>query len=133
MSLQNNLLETISELEQVDLNVNSKTNLDDLEEKMEYTCKKIAEQYFKLNNKLSIVNNIIDLNFNSNYMNTDFNRHEHIEEHLDSFIYNYQTVKSLLNKGREIRYLKEIKEKEKENEIRCARNTLALYGIKSIN
>lgn len=133
MSLKNKLLETISELEPIDLNVNSKTNLDDLEEKMEYTCKKIAEQYYKLNNKLSIINNIIDLNFNSNYINTDFNRHEHIEEQLDSLIFKYQNLKTLLNKGREIRYLKEIKEKEKENEIRCARNTLVQLGIKPIN
>lgn len=133
MSLKNKLLETISEMEPIDLNVNSKTNLDDLEEKMEYTCKKIAEQYYKLNNKLSIINNIIDLNFNSNYINTDFNRHEHIEEQLDSLIFKYQNLKTLLNKGREIRYLKEIKEKEKENEIRCARNTLVQLGIKPLN
>ena len=126
-------METISENEPIELNVTRKTDLNELEKKMEYVSKKIADEFYNINNKLSIVNNIMDLNYNSKYMNSDFNRHEHIEEHMDSLIYDYQTVKALLNKGREIRYLKEIKEKEKDNEIRCARNTLAQFGITSIN
>ena len=63
-------------------------------------------------------------------MNTDFDKQEYIEEYLDTLIYEYQTVKELLKKGREIRYHKEKKEKEKDNELRCARNTLSYYGIK---
>jgi hypothetical protein len=62
-------------------------------------------------------------------MNTNFDQQENIEWYLDSLVHEYQTVKELLKKGREIRYNKESKEKEKYNEIRCARNTLSYYGI----
>ena len=46
-----------------------------------------------------------------NVSNHPFDKHEYIEEYLDTLIYEYQTVKELLKKGREIRYNKEKKEK----------------------
>jgi hypothetical protein len=63
-------------------------------------------------------------------MNTDFDKHEHIELYFDTLLHEYKTVKELLAKGRAIRYNKEKKEKEKYNEVRCARNTSANFEIK---
>jgi hypothetical protein len=58
-----------------------------------------------------------------------FIEHEILEERIDGLFYRYQKNKELLKKGRLIRHYKEEKEKEKMNELRYARNTLAHYGI----
>jgi len=117
-----NSLERILEFEPVNLNISLETELD---EKMEYISEQISQEFHVLNNIVSQVNSILDINFNNKFMNTNFDKHEHIELYFDTLLHEYQTVKELLKKGREIRYTKEKKEKEKDNEIRFARNTLA--------
>jgi len=117
-----NSLERIPESEPVNLNISLETELD---EKMEYISEQISQEFHVLNNIVSQVNSILDINFNNKFMNTNFDKHEHIELYFDTLLHEYQTVKELLKKGREIRYTKEKKEKEKDNEIRFARNTLA--------
>ena len=111
-------LERIPESKPVNLNVNSETELDELDEKMEYVSEQISEEFHILNTIVSQVNGILNINFNNKFMNTDFDKQEYIEEYLDTLIYEYQTVKELLKKGREIRYNKEKKEKQKDNELR---------------
>ena len=98
---------------------------------MEYVSEQISEEFHILNTIVSQVNGILNINFNNKFMNTDFDKQEYIEEYLDTLIYEYQTVKELLKKGREIRYNKEKKEKQKDNELRGARNTLKYCGINS--
>lgn len=120
-----NLLERIPESEPVNLNISSETELEELDEKMEYISEQISQEFHLLNNIVSQVNSILNINFNNKFMNTDFDKQEYIEEYLDTLVYEYQTVKELLKKGREIRYTKGKKEKEKDNEIRCVRNALA--------
>jgi len=126
-----NSLERIPESKPVNLNVNSETELEELDEKMEYVSEQISEEFHILNTIVSQVNGILNINFNNKFMNTDFDKQEYIEEYLDTLIYEYQTVKELLKKGREIRYNKEKKEKQKDNELRGARNTLNYCGINS--
>lgn len=130
MLSKENLLYSIPETEPVNLIINQETRLEELNDKMEYISNQIAQEYFILNTKVSQVNNILNINYNNKFMNTDFEKQEYIEEYFDNLIYEFERVKELLKKGREIRYFKEKKEKEKDNEIRCARNTLAHYGIK---
>ena len=113
-----NSLERIPESKPVNLNVNSETELEELDEKMEYISEQISEEFHILNTIVSQVNGILNINFNNKFMNTDFDKQEYIEEYLDTLIYEYQTVKELLKKGREIRYNKEKKEKQKDNELR---------------
>jgi hypothetical protein len=125
-----NSLERIPESVPVNLNVNSETELNELDEKMEYIGEVISEEFHLLNNIVSQINSILNVNFNNKFMNTDFDKHEHIEFYFDTLIHEYQTVKDLLAKGRAIRYNKEKKEKEKYNEVMCARNTSANYEIK---
>lgn len=133
MLSKHNTLCSIPETEPVNLFINQETKLEELNEKMEYISNEIAQEYFVLNTKVSQVNNILNINYNNKFMNTNFEKQEYIEEYFDSLIYEFERVKALLKKGREIRYFKEKKEKEKENEIRCARNTLAHYGIRMNN
>lgn len=116
-----NSLERIPESVPVNLNVNSETELEELDEKMKYVGEVISEEFHLLNNIVSQINGILNVNFNKKFMNMDFEQHEHIEEYFDTLIHEYQTVKDLLKKGRAIRYNKE--KKEKDNEIRCSRNT----------
>jgi hypothetical protein len=125
-----NSLDRIPESEPVNLNVNSETKLEELDEKMEYISEVIAEEFHILNNIVSQINGILQVNFNNKFMNKDFDKHEHIELYFDTLLHEYKTVKELLQKGRAIRYNKEKKEKEKYNEIRCARNMSANYEIK---
>jgi hypothetical protein len=125
-----NSLERIPESLPVNLNVNSETELEELDEKMEYIGEVIAEEFHLLNNIVSQISGVLDVNFNNKFMNKDFDKHEHIELYFDTLIHEYQTVKELLQKGRAIRYHKEKKETEKYNELRCARNTSANYEIK---
>ena len=126
-----NSLERIPESKPVNLNVNSETELEELDEKMEYISEQISEEFHILNTIVSQVNGILNINFNNKFMNTDFDKQEYIEEYLDTLVYEYQTVKELLKKGREIRYNKEKKEKQKDNELRGSRATLKYCGIKS--
>ena len=125
-----NSLERIPEYLPVNLNVNSETKLEELDEKMEYISEVIAEDFHILNNIVSQLSGIFDVNFNNKFMNKDFDKHEHIELYFDTLIHDYQKVKELLQKGRAIRYHKEKKEKEKYNELRCTRNTSENYEIK---
>lgn len=115
-----NSLERIPESLPVNLNVNSETELEELDEKMEYIGEVISEEFHILNNIVSQINGILNVNFNNKFMNTDFDKHEHIELYFDTLIHEYQTTKELLKKGRAIRYNKEKKEKEKYNELRSA-------------
>ena len=125
-----NSLERIPESEPVNLDVNQETELEELDNKMKYISQQIAEEFHILNNIVSKTNSVLNVNFNNKFMNTNFDEQENIEWYLDSLVQEYQTVKKLLKKGREIRYNKESKEKEKDNEIRCSRNTLSYYEIK---
>jgi hypothetical protein len=125
-----NSLERIPESEPVNLDVNQETELEELDNKMKYISQQIAEEFHILNNIVSKTNSVLNVNFNNKFMNTNFDEQENIEWYLDSLVHEYQTVKKLLKKGREIRYNKESKEKEKDNEIRCSRNTLSYYEIK---
>jgi hypothetical protein len=126
-----NSLERIPESEPVNLDVNQETELEELDEKMEYIGDQISEEFHILNNIVSQISGILNVNFNNKFMNTDFDKHEHIELYFDTLIHEYQTVKGLLQKGRAVRYHKEKKEKQKDNELRCTGNTLKYYGIKS--
>ena len=130
MLSRQNSLDRIPESEPVNLNVNSETELEELDKKMEYIGEVISEEFHILNNIVSQINGILNVNFNNKFMNTDFDKHEHIELYFDTLIHEYQTVKELLAKGRAIRHNKEKKEKEKYNEVRCARNMSANYKIK---
>jgi uncharacterized ubiquitin-like protein YukD len=126
-----NSLDRIPESDPVNLDVNSDTELDELAEKMKYISQQIAEEFHILNNIVSKTNSVLNVNFNNKFMNVNFDQQENIEWHFDILVHEYQTVKQLFKKGREIRYNIETKEKEKDNEIRYARNTLSYYGIKS--
>ena len=97
---------------------------------MKYISQQIAEEFHILNNIVSKTNSVLNVNFNNKFMNVNFDQQENIEWYLDSLVHEYQTVKELFKKGREIRYNIETKEKEKDNEIRYARNTLLFYGLK---
>ena len=125
-----NSLDRIPESEPVNLDVNSNTELEELDKKMKYISQQIAEEFHILNNIVSKTNSVLNVNFNNKFMNVNFDQQENIEWYLDSLVHEYQTVKELFKKGREIRYNIETKEKEKDNEIRYARNTLLFYGLK---
>jgi lipid A disaccharide synthetase len=126
MPLMTNSLDRIPQFEPI----NKEIGLEELVEKMKYISQEIAEEYNVLNNIVSQVNIVLNNNYNTKFMNTDFDNQEYIEENLDRLVHEYQTVKELLKRGREIRYYKELKEREKDNENRCARNILVDYGIK---
>jgi hypothetical protein len=123
MPLMTNSLDRIPRFEPVNL----ETGLEELTEKMKYISQEIAHEYFVLNNIVSQVNGVLNINYNNKFMNTDFDNEEYIEENLDRLVHEYKTVKELLKRGREIRYYKELKEREKDNENRCAINTLAHF------
>jgi hypothetical protein len=126
MPLMTNSLDRIPQFEPI----NKEIGLEELAEKMKYISQEIAEEYNVLNNIVSQVNIVLNNNYNTKFMNTDFDNQEYIEENLDRLVHEYQTVKELLKRGREIRYYKELKEREKDNENRCDRNILVDYGIK---
>ena len=73
-----NSLERIPESKPVNLNVNSETELDELDEKMEYVSEQISEEFHILNTIVSQVNGILNINFNNKFMNTDFDKQEYI-------------------------------------------------------
>jgi len=84
-------LDRIPESEPVNLDVNSNTELEELDKKMKYISQQIAEEFHILNNIVSKTNSVLNVNFNNKFMNV---------------------------------------KKEKDNEIRYARNTLLFYGLK---
>jgi len=124
------LLSTIPEIEQMDVSVNSNDELKYLEEKMKYISEVISQKFYGLKTEIINVTNIIEENYNRNFMNTDFDDEELVEEQLDILMYEYSKIKELLKKGREIRYNKEHKEKEKDREQLMIRNAFVYYEIK---
>lgn len=125
-------LESITELPQINIQVDSDQELEDLNEKMDYVSQKIADEFYKLKFKISHINGVFENNFNRT-LNTSFEQHELFEEQIDEFVHEYLKVKNYIKQGRNIRFYKEKKESEKKNELRYARNELAHYGIKTIN
>ena len=133
MAAMQHHLEPVSEIVPVELHVDSNHELDEINEKYEYVTDRIAEEFYKLNNMSHIISDILEKNFNSNFMNKNFETHELVEEKLDNLLFKYLQIKELLKKGREIRFYKEQKENEITKEKRFARNALAYYGIKPSN
>lgn len=123
-------LNTINEDEQSNMVVNFSGNeLDFLQSEMLLISNKIAQELYTLKSYSFSANHILHCNFNTTFMNTNFEEQELIEEQLDRFVHQYTKIKENFKKGREIRYHKEQKEKEKMNELRYARNVLAQLGI----
>jgi hypothetical protein len=133
MSAIHNYVEPVPEIIPVELNIDSDHELDEIHEKYEYITDQIAQDFYKLNNILQNITGILQSNFNSTFMNKNFETQELIEEKLDNLMFKYFQTKELLKKGREIRFYKEQKEKELQKEKRFARNTLVHYGIKPTN
>ena len=128
-----NLLDSISEIQPFDYDINSNEKLEDLNEKMDDLCEQITEDFKKFKYKLENVDNFLEKIFKNKNINENFECQELIEEQIDSLFYDYTKIKPLLSKGREIRCFIEAKEKEKEREMMYIRNELAQYGIKSNN
>jgi hypothetical protein len=125
-------LETIPEIEPVTINipVDSNNEIDNLNKKMENICRQTAQEFFRLKSHIVYINDIFEKNYNSCFMNENFDKQEQIEEQIDSLIFEYKNVKNLLRKGRDVKCYKEEKEKEKRNELRYARNVLASVKTK---
>ena len=68
MPLMTNSLDRIPQFEPVNL----ETGLEELTEKMKYISQEIAHEYFVLNNIVSQVNGVLNINYNNKFMNTDF-------------------------------------------------------------
>ena len=124
-----NLLEVIPE---VNTGVDSDHELEELQEIMNNICNESAQKFYKLKSQSLHVSNILENNFNKSYLNTNFDEQELIEEQIDKLIYQYEQIKKHLRDGREIRCYIEKKEKQKNNELRYARNLLAHFGIEPI-
>lgn len=108
MLSKQNSLDIIQEYEPV---INPDSELENLDEKMKYISTQIAEEFHILNHIVSQVKSVLNVNFNNKFMNTEFEKQEYVEEYLDSFVHEYQTVKNLLRKGREIKCIIGTKEK----------------------
>lgn len=130
MTSINEYAKYITEMEKGNLHIDSDYQLDEINEKYNYITTKIADKFLKINNICKNASVILQNNYNSNFINKNFEYQELIEETLDNLVFEYLQSKELLKKGREIRYFKELKEKEVENEKRYARNALAQCGIK---
>lgn len=123
-------LNTINEEEQSNIDENfSGVEVDFLQSEMLLISNKIAQELYTLKSYSFSANHILHCNFNASFMNKNFEEQELIEEQLDRFVHQYTKIKEYFKKGREIRYHKEQKEKEKMNELRYARNVLAQLGI----
>lgn len=133
MSAMEHYHEGVSEITPIELNNNSYHELEEINEKYEYITCQIAQEFYKLNNISQNISDSLQKNFNSNFMNKNFETQELLEEKLDNLIFKFLQTKELLKKGREIRFYKEQKEIEIEKEKRFARNALAHYGIKPSN
>ena len=126
-------LETINEIEKVELQVDSDHEIEEMNEKLNYVCEMAAQEFYKLKTFSSKVTNILENNYNLQFMNKNFDEQELIEEQLDKLMFEYVKVKELLKKGREIRFYKEAKEKKIAREKMIARNILAHCGIKPVD
>jgi len=125
-------LETILEIQSVNIIVDSEHEIDDLNQKMDYICNKTAEEFYKIKIRLEYIGAIFENNFNEKLVNKNFDDHELFEEQMDELFHEYIKIKELIKHGRNIRFYKEKKESEKKKELRCARNELAQHGIESI-
>ena len=118
-------LESNSEVTHID----SDHELEELQEKMNYNSHQTAQEFYKLKTQSFKVSEILEKNFNKFYLNDNFDDQELIEEQIDRLIYQYAKIKENLKKGRDIRFYIEMKETQKSNELRYARNLLAHFGI----
>jgi hypothetical protein len=118
-------LESNSEVTHID----SDHELEELQEKMNYNSHQTAQEFYKLKTQSFKVSEILEKNFNKFYLNDNFDDQELIEEQIDRLIYQYAKIKENLKKGRDIRFNIEMKETQKSNELRYARNLLAHFGI----
>lgn len=129
MSAMHHLLTSISEIENVDLHIDSDHELEEMQEKMNFVCEQTAQEFYKIKAYSQKVTKILEENFNNNFTNKNFNEHELIEEKIDELIFQYAKAKELIRKGREIKFYKEEKEKQIKLHKKLARNALAHYGI----
>lgn len=60
----------------------------------------IANKFNKLKNQVYKVNNILNTNFNGEFMNINFDDQELIEEQMDILFYEYETIKKLIQQTR---------------------------------
>lgn len=120
----------VPNMENVELHINSDDEIEEINEKMTCISEMIACEFTNLKKISSNLNNTLDDNYNSKITNKNFDEQELIEEKLDTLLFEFSKVKVLLKKGREIRYYKELKEKEIEKQKIFARNLLIQYGIK---
>lgn len=103
-----------------------------LNEEMDNTVDDLNKEFLDITQRMKYINEMFEklyLQNKNNEVGMSFIEHELLEERMDGLFYRYQKTKELLKKGRLIRYYKEQKDKEKTNELRYARNTLAHYGI----
>ena len=126
-------LETIPEVQPVDIHVESHHGLEELHEKMNYICNQTAHEFYKLTCQSLKVSDILEKNFNKSYLNNNFDEQEQIEEQIDTLIYQYAKIKKNLRDGRDIRLYIEKKKQQKSNELRYARNLLAHFGIENLS
>ena len=112
MSAYQYFLETIPEVERINLEVDLDDTINILEEKMTYINNKLSHDFYALKKNVNKVSYSLDNKFKTNKIINNFDIHELAEEHIDEMIYEYAKIKQLLKKGREIRCLKELKEKE---------------------
>lgn len=117
MSAYQYFLETIPEVERINLEVDSDDTINILEEKMTYINNKLSHDFYALKKNVNKVSYSLDNKFKTNKIINNFDIYELAEEHIDEMIYEYAKIKQLLKKGREIRCLKELKEKEQYNTI----------------
>jgi hypothetical protein len=122
-------LPTIYENEMIDY---SELSIKLLNEHMDETINNLNMEFLNISQRMKHINMMFDRLYKNNTndkVGMSFIEHEILEERIDGLFYRYQKTKELLKKGRLIRHYKEEKEKEKMNELRYARNTLAHYGI----
>lgn len=112
MSAYQYFLETIPEVERINLEVDLDDTINILEEKMTYINNKLSHDFYALKKNVNKVSYSLDNKFKTNKIINNFDIYELAEEHIDEMIYEYAKIKQLLKKGREIRCLKELKEKE---------------------
>ncbi len=126
-----NTLPTIYENECIDY---SDLSYKMLNEHMDENVNNLNKDFKNILQKMKDITTMFEKLYSNNNSNVDgfsFLEHELFEDRMDGLFYKYQRTKELLKKGRLIRCYKEEKEREKLNELRYARNTLAQYGIHS--
>ena len=125
-------LEVIPEVTNINFDVDSDHEMEELHEKMNSICNQTAEEFYKIKFQSARVSDILEKNFNKSYLNNNFDDQEKIEEQIDKLIYQYETIKNNLRDGRKVRFYIEKKEKQTFNELRYARNLLLHLGIEHI-